>query len=133
MRLLSWNIQWGCGCDGRVSFPRIVDVIRRMGDFDVVCLQEVAVNHPGLAGSAGGQFDVIAADQVSLDGTLMVTAVNGYVPSGTQFTVMTYGSKTGSFTARVLIYGDAYAGTWGDASHGGKLFGKIVRNTAAAK
>jgi len=39
----------------------------------------------------------------------------------------------GSFTARVLIYGDAYAGTWGDASHGGKLFGKIVRNAPAAK
>ena len=34
----------------------------------------------------------------------------------------------GSFTARVLIYGDAYAGTWGDATHGGKLFGKIVKN-----
>jgi hypothetical protein len=34
----------------------------------------------------------------------------------------------GSFTARVLVYGDAYAGTWGDATHGGKLFGKIVKN-----
>ena len=59
MRLLSWNIQWGCGCDGRVSFARISDVIRQMGDFDVICLQEVAVNHPGLAGSAG-------EDQVAL-------------------------------------------------------------------
>ena len=39
----------------------------------------------------------------------------------------------GSFTARVLIYDGAYAGTWGDASHGGKLFGKIVRNAASAK
>jgi hypothetical protein len=38
----------------------------------------------------------------------------------------------GSFTARVLFYGDAYAGTWGDAKHGGKLFGKIVKNAAAA-
>ena len=36
----------------------------------------------------------------------------------------------GSFTARVLIYNGAYAGTWGDAQHGGKLFGKIVKNTA---
>jgi hypothetical protein len=34
----------------------------------------------------------------------------------------------GSFTARVVIYNGAYAGTWGDAQHGGKLFGKIVRN-----
>jgi hypothetical protein len=39
----------------------------------------------------------------------------------------------GSFTARVLIYGDAYAGTWGDAKHGGKLFGKIVKNPPAAQ
>ena len=62
MHLLSWNIQWGCGCDGRVSFPRIVDVIRRLGDFDVVCLQEVAVNHPGLAGSTGeDQVAILAA------------------------------------------------------------------------
>jgi len=43
MRLLSWNIQWGCGCYRHVSFARIVDVIRRMGDFDVVSLQQVAV------------------------------------------------------------------------------------------
>lgn len=39
----------------------------------------------------------------------------------------------GSFTARVLIYGDAYAGTWGDAKHGGKLFGKIVKNPPAGQ
>lgn len=39
----------------------------------------------------------------------------------------------GSFTARVLIYGDAYAGTWGDATHGGKLFGKIVKNAPPAQ
>src|SRR5215203_4330893 len=39
----------------------------------------------------------------------------------------------GSFTARVLIYGDDYAGTWGDATHGGKLFGKIVRNAPQAQ
>jgi hypothetical protein len=39
----------------------------------------------------------------------------------------------GSFTARVLIYKDSYAGTWGDENHGGKLFGKIVRNAAPAR
>lgn len=39
----------------------------------------------------------------------------------------------GSFTARVLVYGDAYAGTWGDATHGGKLFGKIVKNPPKAQ
>jgi hypothetical protein len=39
----------------------------------------------------------------------------------------------GSFTARVLVYGDAYAGTWGDATHGGKLFGKIVKSPPRAQ
>jgi hypothetical protein len=40
----------------------------------------------------------------------------------------------GSFTARVVMYNGAYAGTWGSAGangHGGKLFGKIVKNDAA--
>lgn len=62
MQLLSWNIQWGCGCDGRVSLPRISNVIRQMGDFDLICLQEVAVNHPGLAGSEGENQVAILAD-----------------------------------------------------------------------
>jgi hypothetical protein len=37
----------------------------------------------------------------------------------------------GSYTARVVIYDGAYAGTWGDATHGGKMFGKIVKNPPA--
>jgi len=53
MKLLSWNIQWGRGMDGRVDIPRILRTIRELGDFDVICLQEVAVNFPGLPGSRG--------------------------------------------------------------------------------
>src|SRR5207253_645672 len=33
----------------------------------------------------------------------------------------------GTFTARVLIYDNQYAGTWSGAGHGGQLFGKVVR------
>ncbi|MBX7074547.1 MAG: hypothetical protein K1X71_15500 [Pirellulales bacterium] len=36
----------------------------------------------------------------------------------------------GTFTARVLFYGDEYAGTWSAADHGGHMFGKIVRPDA---
>lgn len=50
------------------------------------------------------------------------------VISLTNFTV----PGMGSYTARVVIYDGAYAGTWGDAKHGGKLFGKIVKNPPAA-
>ncbi|HMM47748.1 MAG TPA: endonuclease/exonuclease/phosphatase family protein [Thiobacillaceae bacterium] len=53
MRLLSWNIQWGRGLDGRVDLARIARTIRALGDFDVVCLQEVAIGFAGLAGSRG--------------------------------------------------------------------------------
>jgi endonuclease/exonuclease/phosphatase family metal-dependent hydrolase len=53
MKLLSWNIQWGRGMDERVDLARIVRTIHETGDFDVICLQEVAVNFPGLPGSRG--------------------------------------------------------------------------------
>jgi len=53
MKLISWNIQWARGVDGRVDPARIVADARHMGDFDVLCLQEVAAGFPGLAGSTG--------------------------------------------------------------------------------
>jgi endonuclease/exonuclease/phosphatase family metal-dependent hydrolase len=53
MKLLSWNIQWGRGLDGRVDLARILQTIHQLGDVDVICLQEVAVNFPGLPGSLG--------------------------------------------------------------------------------
>lgn len=53
MKLLTWNIQWGRGMDGRVDLQRILSEIKAMGQFDVIALQEVAVNFPGLPGSHG--------------------------------------------------------------------------------
>jgi endonuclease/exonuclease/phosphatase family metal-dependent hydrolase len=54
MKLLSWNIQWCRGVDGRVDPERIVRVVRELApDADVVCLQEVARGFDTLAGSAG--------------------------------------------------------------------------------
>ena len=61
MKLVSWNVQWCRGCDGRVDPARISKVIREMADVDVVCLQEVARNFPDLPGSAGeDQFETLA-------------------------------------------------------------------------
>ncbi|NWG32388.1 MAG: endonuclease/exonuclease/phosphatase family protein [Rhodocyclaceae bacterium] len=59
MRILSWNIQWGRGLDGRVDLVRIADEARDF-DADVLCLQEVAVNHPALPGMPAGQLDQVA-------------------------------------------------------------------------
>ncbi|MXY67929.1 MAG: hypothetical protein F4Y47_05140 [Acidobacteriia bacterium] len=33
----------------------------------------------------------------------------------------------GSYTARVLFYGDSYAGTWSGGTHGGSMFGRLER------
>jgi endonuclease/exonuclease/phosphatase family metal-dependent hydrolase len=72
MNLITWNIQWCRGCDGRVDPKRIVDTCREMADADVLCLQEVARNYPGMPGSSG-------EDQFALLGGLLpgFTAVEG--------------------------------------------------------
>lgn len=62
MKLITWNIQWGCGIDGRVDLARIVRKAREIADFDVICMQEVADNFPGLAGNdERDQFAELAA------------------------------------------------------------------------
>lgn len=64
MRLITWNVQWCRGVDGRVDPARIVAEARKLADFDVLCLQEVADNfpHPRLPGNtAGDQFALLAA------------------------------------------------------------------------
>lgn len=53
IKLVSWNIQWGRGTDGCVNLGRVAKAIEPL-HADVICLQEVAVNHPGLPGGAGG-------------------------------------------------------------------------------
>lgn len=61
MRLITWNIQWARGMDGRVDPERIVAQARGMADFDILCLQEVADNFPDLAGNGpGNQFGELA-------------------------------------------------------------------------
>ena len=61
MKLISWNVQWCRGCDGRVNPARISKVVKEMADVDVLCLQEVARNFPSLEGSAGeNQYETLA-------------------------------------------------------------------------
>ena len=63
MKLITWNVQWCRGVDGRVDPARIVREAKAIADFDVLCLQEVANNfpQPRLAGSHGeNQFAEIA-------------------------------------------------------------------------
>ncbi|ABE37149.1 endonuclease/Exonuclease/phosphatase family protein [Paraburkholderia xenovorans LB400] len=57
MRLVDWNIQWGCGVDGRVELGRIVREARKLCDFDVMCVQEITrgFNEEPAAGGLKGQ------------------------------------------------------------------------------
>jgi len=61
LKLITWNIQWGRGLDGRVDLARIVSTARELADFDVLCVQEVADNFPELEDSNGAdQFSELA-------------------------------------------------------------------------
>ena len=49
MRLLTWNIQCGKGCDGVTDLARVVSVAKQ-ADADVYCFQEVSDNFDNLDG-----------------------------------------------------------------------------------
>jgi endonuclease/exonuclease/phosphatase family metal-dependent hydrolase len=62
MKIVTWNIQWGRGVDGRVDLARVAKAARALADFDVLCVQEVADNFPELeANDAANQFAALAA------------------------------------------------------------------------
>ena len=80
MKLVTWNIQWGLGVDGRLDLKRIVDDARSLADFDVLCLQEVSDNFGELKENGGeNQFAAIAA---LLPGFAAVDGVALDVPDG---------------------------------------------------
>lgn len=80
MRLLSWNIQWGRGADGRVEPARTVAAIWAAGEFDLICLQEVACNFEGLPGGSGG--DEVALFAAAFPGYTPVFGAGMDVPDG---------------------------------------------------
>jgi endonuclease/exonuclease/phosphatase family metal-dependent hydrolase len=64
MKLITWNVQWCRGVDQKVHPARIVAEAKRLADFDVLCVQEIADNFPDpeLGGSDGeDQFEALAA------------------------------------------------------------------------
>ena len=64
MKLLTWNLQWGRGIDGRVDLARVVRTARALGDFEL--LQRVG---------QGGMGVVYKARQVSLARTVAVKMI----------------------------------------------------------
>lgn len=62
MRLITWNTQWCRGVDGRVDPARIARDARALADFDVLCLQEIAIGFASLPGSTGEDQMALLAD-----------------------------------------------------------------------
>ena len=52
MKLVTWNIQWGLGCDGKVDLDRIVETAKSLCDADMFCFQEIS---HGFAPHDGGE------------------------------------------------------------------------------
>jgi hypothetical protein len=77
------------------------------GDFTQTAAGVLYVQIGGL--NAGVDYDQLAvAGRATLDGTLAVALVNGFVPSpGNTFTVMTFGSSAGTF-ALVTMFTPVY-------------------------
>jgi endonuclease/exonuclease/phosphatase family metal-dependent hydrolase len=67
MKLVTWNIQWGLGCDGQVDLTRIVETAKALSDADVFCFQEIS---HGFMPHDGGE------DQPAILGKLLA----GYTP-----------------------------------------------------
>jgi endonuclease/exonuclease/phosphatase family metal-dependent hydrolase len=51
MKIVTYNVQWFKGLDNVVDIARVINVASEMADFDVLCLQEVAVNYTALTGT----------------------------------------------------------------------------------
>ena len=86
MKLITWNVQWCRGVDQKVDPARVIADAKRIADFDVLCLQEIADNFadPLLGGSNGeDQFAVLAS---LLPGYTAVpgVAVDQLGPNGTR-------------------------------------------------
>lgn len=82
--VVSWNIQYGKGVDGICDLRRIVDTVTAGGDFDVLCVQEVAVNYAEMGG--GSDVDQTAQLAALLPGYTPIfgAAVDRAGPGGTR-------------------------------------------------
>ncbi len=60
MKLVTWNIQWGKGCDGRVDLARIVRDAQALADADVFCFQEVSCGFEKLDGGVDQSAELVA-------------------------------------------------------------------------
>jgi len=61
MRILSWNVQYGKSANSNFDFTRTLDYIKSLGEFDIICLQELARHMEDYC--IGGQEDQVQLAQ----------------------------------------------------------------------
>ncbi len=83
MKIITYNTQWFKGLDDVVDIARVVTVAHEMADFDVLCMQEVAINYKELTGNTPA--DQPAALEKLLPGfkVFFCAAVDELSPCGT--------------------------------------------------
>jgi len=82
MKIVTWNTQWCCGVDGTVSPARIVQGARQLADFDLLCLQEISDNYPGLQGNPGHDQPSLLRELLPGFQLFFGAAVDEFTPSG---------------------------------------------------
>ena len=82
MKVITWNVQWFCGIDGVVDVARVVAAAKAIADFDVLCLQEVAVNYPRLEGNASHDQPALLQSMLPGFDVFFGAAVDELVPDG---------------------------------------------------
>jgi len=82
MKLITWNVQWFCGLDGTIDVARVLRDARAMADFDVLCLQEVAVNYPRLQGNASHDQPALVREALPGFEVCFGAAVDELAPDG---------------------------------------------------
>jgi endonuclease/exonuclease/phosphatase family metal-dependent hydrolase len=82
MNIITWNVQWFCGLDGKIDIQRVVNRAKDIADFDVLCLQEVAVNYPRLDGDASHDQPAIVKSLLPDFDVFFAAAVDELAPDG---------------------------------------------------
>jgi hypothetical protein len=84
-----------------------------------------------IRGSTSGKFDLLSATgQASLAGSAQLCLINGFKPSiGTPFTVLTYGSETGTFSTVNFGWSFSYGTTSAVATYQGAPVDSFSNNS----
>ena len=82
LRLVTWNVQWFLGLDGRVDPSRVIAHARTIADFDVLCVQELADHYPDPMLAGNDDRDQFAELERLLPGYEIVAGFGADHPGG---------------------------------------------------